>query len=157
MSHHYPKVGEKAPDFELPAVGDKRVRLSNFAGEKNVILSFHPLAWTGLCAAQMQDLEKNIEKWIETDTVALGVSVDSIPTKDAWADSLGVTHVEFLSDFEPKGEVAQMYGVYRENGFSERAIFVIDREGTIRFAKVYPIKEKPDLSEIFPVLETRKS
>lgn len=56
-------------------------------------------------------------------------------------------------DFEPKGEVAKKYGIYRDDGFAERAVFVVDRDGIIRFAKVYPIKEKPDLTEIFPVLE----
>lgn len=153
MSHHYPKVGEAAPDFELPAVGDKKIKLSDYRGRKNVILSFHPLAWTGLCAAQMQDLETHIQKFIGTDTVALGISVDSVPTKQAWAESLGVNQVEFLADFEPKGEVAKKYGIYREEGFSERAVFVVDRGGIIRYAKVYPIKEKPDLTQIIPVLE----
>ena len=153
MSHHYPKVGDAAPDFELSAVGDKKIKLSDYRGRKNVILSFHPLAWTGLCAAQMQDLEAHIQKFIDTDTVALGISIDSVPTKQAWAESLGVRQVEFLADFEPKEEVAKKYGIFREEGFSERAVFVVDKDGMIRFAKVYPIKEKPDLLEIFPILE----
>jgi peroxiredoxin len=152
MSHHYPKVGEKAPDFELPARGEKRIRLSDYRGKNNVILSFHPLAWTGTCAAQMQDLEANIQKFIDTDTVALGISVDSVPTKQAWAESLGLRGVEVLSDFEPKGGVAKTYGIYREEGFSERAVFVVDTEGVIRYAKVYPIQEKPDLTKIIAVL-----
>ena len=152
MSHHYPNVGEMAPDFELPALGKKKIRLSDYRGKQQVILSFHPLAWTGLCAAQMQDLEANIQKLVDAHTVALGISVDSVPSKDAWAKSLGATHVEFLSDFEPKGAVARMYGIYRDDGFSERAVFVVDREGIIRFARVYPIQEKPDLLEIIPVL-----
>jgi peroxiredoxin len=152
MSHHYPKVGEMAPDFELPAVGNKKIRLSDYRGKKNVILSFHPLAWTGICAAQMQDLEKNIQTLIDKDTVALGISVDSVPTKQAWAESLGIRHVEFLSDFEPKGEVARKYHIYREDGTSERAVFVVDKQGIILFAQVFPIKEKPDLLQIIPVL-----
>ena len=152
MSHDFPEVGEQAPDFELPAVGDTRIRLSDYVGKRNVIVSFHPLAWTGVCAAQMQDLEEHAQTFTDTDTVALGISVDSVPTKKAWAESLGVTHVEFLSDFEPKGEVAKRYRIYREEGFSERAVFVVDKEGIIRFAKVYPIKEKPDLTEILPLL-----
>ena len=153
MSHHYPKVGEKAPDFELPAVGDKKIKLSDYLRKKNVILSFHPLAWTGVCATQIQDLEDNIQKFNDRDTVALEISVDSVPTKNAWAESLGVSQVEFLSDFEPKGDVSRTYGIYRKEGFSERAVFVVDREGIIRFAKVYLIKEKPDLAEIFLVLK----
>ena len=153
MSHHVPKVGEKAPDFELPAVGDKKIKLSDYRGEKNVILSFHPLAWTGVCAEQMKDLQKNIQTFIDRDTVALGVSVDSIPTKKAWAESLGITQVEFLSDFEPKGETAKKYGVFiDEKGFGGRAVFVVDKQGIILFAKVYPLNEKPDLGEILPAL-----
>ncbi len=152
MSHHYPKPGDKAPDFELPAVGDKKVRLSDFRGKKNVILSFHPLAWTGLCAAQMKDLQESIKRLTDKDTVALGISVDSVPSKKAWAESLSVKDVEMLSDFEPKGAVARLYGIYREEGFSERAVFVVDKQGVIRFAKVYPIREKPDVGEFCAVL-----
>jgi peroxiredoxin len=153
MSHHYPKVGDKAPDFELPAVGNKKVRLSDYRGKKNVVLSFHPLAWTGICAAQMKDLQQNIRTLTDKDTVALGISVDSVPSKKAWAESLGITQVEFLADFEPKGAVAKLYGIYREeDGFSERAVFVVDKEGIIRFAKIYPIKEKPDFGEFCAVL-----
>ena len=154
MSRDYPEVGEKAPDFELSAVGDKKIKLSDYRGKNNVILSFHPLAWTSVCANQMQDLEKHIQKFIDADTVALGISVDSVPCKKAWAESLGVRQVEFLADFEPKGEVAKKYGIYHKLGFSERAVFVVDKEGIVRFAKVYPIKELPDLSEVFPVLES---
>ena len=75
-----------------------------------------------------------------------------MPTKQAWAESLGVSHVEMLSDFEPKGEVARAYGIYREEGINERAVFVVDKDGIIRFAKVYPIAEQPDLTKIIPVL-----
>ena len=101
----------------------------------------------------MQDLESNIQTFNDTDTVALEISVDSVPAKTAWAESLGISHVEFLSDFEPKGDVAKKYGIFREEGFSERAVFVVDKDGMICFMKVYPIKEKPDLLEIIPVLE----
>ena len=153
MSQDIPNVGDKAPDFELPAVGDKRIKLSDYYGKKQVILSFHPLAWTGVCAEQMKDLQKNIQTLIDKDTVALGISVDSIPTKKAWAESLGVTQVEFLSDFHPKGAVASMYGIYiDEKGIGGRAVFVVDKQGIVRFAKVYPIQQKPDLSEIIPIL-----
>jgi alkyl hydroperoxide reductase subunit AhpC len=84
--------------------------------------------------------------------VALGINVDSIPSKTAWAKSLGVDRVEFLSDFEPKGRVAKEYGIYRDGGFSERAVFIVDKKGIVIFARVYPISQKPDLSEIIPVL-----
>jgi len=152
MSRHFPQVGEEAIDFELNAVGDKKIRLSDYRGKKNVILSFHPLAWTGVCADQMVDLEQNIQRLNDTDTVPLGISVDSIPSKKAWAESLGATNVEFLSDFEPKGEVIKKYNIWHRGGFSERAVFVVDKKGVIRFAKVYPTKQKPDFEEFFDVL-----
>lgn len=150
---HVPQVGEEAPDFELPAIGDKTIHLQDFRGSKNVILSFHPLAWTGVCADQMQDLQSNIQTFVDKDTVALGISVDSIPTKTAWAESLGVTDVEFLADFNPKGAVAKMYGIYiEEKGIGGRAVFVVDKEGVVQFSKVYPLPEKPNIDEIIVAL-----
>ena len=152
MSQDHPNVGDMAPDFVLPAVSGKKIRLSDYRGKKNVILSFHPLAWTGVCAAQMQDLQNEIETLIDKETVALGINVDSIPSKQAWGESLGVKDVELLSDFEPKGMVAKDYHIYHEKGFSNRAVFVVDKKGIIKFAKVYPIPEKPNLAEIIPVI-----
>ena len=153
MTHHYPKPGDKAPDFELPAAGDTKIRLSDYLHRKNVILSFHPLAFTGVCSAQMQDLQAESGTLNGKETVALGISVDSVPAKKAWADSLGVTDVLFLSDFEPKGRVARLYRVYREKeGFSERAVFIIDKEGIVRFSRLYPIKERPDIREIITAI-----
>lgn len=157
MSNPVPQVGQQAPDFKLPAAGDKTVQLSDYRGQKNVILSFHPLAWTGICAKQMQDLQDEYANLVTNNTVALGISVDSVPSKAAWAESLDVTDVEMLADFEPKGAVARLYGIYIEDkGMSERAVFVVDKEGIVQFAKVYPIKEKPDLAEILPVLEYKE-
>jgi peroxiredoxin len=155
MADFHLKVGDEAPDFSLPGIGDKMIRLRDYRNDKNVILSFHPLAWTGVCAAQMQDLQDNIQTLIDKNTVALGISVDSLPTKKAWAESLGITQVEFLSDFEPKGEVAKKYGVFiDEKGFGGRAVFVVDKKGIIIFEKIYPLKEKPDLTEILPVIQS---
>lgn len=88
----------------------------------------------------------------EEDTQVLGISVDSSATNSAWAESLGVGNVVLLSDFWPHGEVAQAYGVLREQGFTERATFVVDKEGTIRFAHIYDINELPDNEALFKVL-----
>ncbi|HHS14476.1 MAG TPA: peroxiredoxin [bacterium] len=147
------REGEPAPDFELPAPGNRKIRLSQFRGEKNVVIGFHPLAWTPVCALQMKGLEENSSAFKASDTVALGISVDAVPSKTAWAESLGIKEVLLLSDFEPKGEVARLYGVYRDSGFSERAVFLVDKEGIIRFARVYPIKEVPDLSPVLALLK----
>jgi len=138
------RVGDKAPDFELPANNGKTVRLSQFLHKKHVILSFHPLAFTGICSDQMQDLEKNSGLLHQKDAVALGISVDSVPAKEAWAKQLNIRKVEFLSDFEPKGDVARQYGIYHPKGFSERAVFILNKEGILTFVKVYPLDQKPD-------------
>ncbi len=147
------KEGDKAPDFTLKDQNDQEVSLSALRG-KRVVLSFHPLAWTGVCKTQMQDLEKHRGDFERLGAVALGLSVDSVPSKKAWAEAIGVQETPLLADFWPHGGVAQAYGIFREkNGFSERAVFIVDQEGIIRFRKVYPIREVPDIGEILTVLE----
>jgi len=147
-----PRVGEAAPGFTLPAIDGGKVSLGDYKGEKNVILSFHPLAWTSVCGAQMLALELNQEALEELDAVALGLNVDPIPSKAAWAKALGVGKLTLLSDFHPQGQVAEKYGILRAEGFSERAVFVVDKEGIIRFARVYPIGQLPDLDEVLDAL-----
>ncbi|MBO9370612.1 MAG: peroxiredoxin [Chloroflexi bacterium] len=146
------EVGDPAPDFTLKDQNDQEVTLSALRGKK-VVLSFHPLAWTRVCAIQMQDLEKHraeMERW---GAVALGLSVDAVPTKKAWAESLGIQETRLLADFWPHGGVARAYGIFREkNGFSERAVFIVDAEGIIRFKKIYPMREVPDIGEILTAL-----
>lgn len=146
------KEGEQAPDFTLKDQKEQEVSLSNLRG-KRVVLSFHPLAWTEVCRIQMQDLEKHKADFERLGAVALGLSVDSVPCKKAWAEAIGVQETPLLADFWPHGGVAQAYGIFRErNGFSERAVFIVDEEGIIRFRKVYPIREVPDIDEIINVL-----
>jgi len=87
------------------------------------------------------------------DTQVLGISVDSTATNDAWAKSLGVEKVLLLSDFWPHGEVAQQYGVLRPQGYTERATFIVDKEGIIRYAHVYDINELPNNEPLFQVLQ----
>jgi peroxiredoxin len=89
---------------------------------------------------------------MEEDTQVLGISVDSTATNAAWAESLGVANLLLLSDFWPHGEVAQAYGVLREQGFTERATFVVDKGGILRFAHIYDINELPDNEALFEVL-----
>ena len=88
----------------------------------------------------------------EEDTQVLGISVDSTAANAAWAESLGVEQVLLLSDFWPHGEVAQAYGVLREQGFTERATFTVDKEGVVRFIHIYDINELPDNEELFQAL-----
>jgi peroxiredoxin len=144
--------GEKAKSFLLKDNRDREIRLKDFKG-KRVLLSFHPLAWTGLCADQMKALEANKERFDLLNTVALGLSIDTVPSKNAWAKSLGIQHTSLLSDFWPHGKVAKGYGLFREaNGFSERANVLLDEKHRVLFVKVYPISQLPDIEEIFSVL-----
>ena len=138
------KVGEPAPDFVLPSVSGKKIALSQFFGEKNVVLSFVPAAWTPVCSQQFPgySIVKNV--FDETDAVLIGITVDNIPTLHAWTREMGTVWFHVLSDFWPHGTVAKRYGVFRSDGFTERAIFIIDKEGIIRFIQVSDINKKPD-------------
>jgi len=145
--------GETAPDFILKDQDGKEFRLFNLRG-KRVLLSFHPLAWTGVCAKQMQSLEDKISIFESLNTVPVGISVDSVPTKKAWASQLGIKQVRLLSDFWPHGGVARLYGLFREkDGFSERANVMVDENGQVIFSRVYELGELPDIQEIIELLK----
>lgn len=145
-------VGDPAPDFTLKGSLGSRVTLSEYRGKKNVLLAFHPLAFTSVCSAQMLLLELAHEQIEATGTQILGLSVDALPTKEAWAQAIGVKSFPLLADF-PGGEVARRYGILRPEGFSERAVFIVDKAGIVRFARVYPIRELPRPEEFLPVPE----
>lgn len=147
------KIGDKIQDFRLRDQKEKEVHLYYFAGKK-VLLSFHPLAWTSVCAEQMKSLEENQETFNRLNTAAFGISVDPIPSKRAWAKELGITHIKLLSDFWPHGEVARAYGIFREKeGVSQRANIILDEEQKIIFFEEYPLHELPDITKIIKVLE----
>jgi len=103
-----------APDFELSSHRGDKVKLSSFRGRKHVVVAFHPLAFTPVCATQMQNYETDHSWFEEHDTQVLGISVDSAPAKIAWADALGGISYDLLSDFYPHGAVAEAFGVQRE-------------------------------------------
>jgi peroxiredoxin len=147
------RVGDEAPDFELRSHRGGTVRLSEFRGRKNVVLAFHPLAFTPVCANQMTGYEADRARFDAEGTVVLGISIDAQPAKAAWAKTLGSISFDLLSDFHPHGEVAQKYGVFREkDGISERALFVVDKQGRIAWAKTYEIPEQPDNAELHAAL-----
>jgi peroxiredoxin len=146
-------VGSAAPAFTLKDQNEKDVALGEFRGRK-VVLAFHPLAWTPVCTTQMQDLEANRAEFAKRGAAALGVSVDSVPCKAAWAKAIGLSETAILADFWPHGGVAKEFGILRErNGFSERAVFIVDAKGTVAWKKVYPIREVPDVKEILAALD----
>ena len=146
-------IGDAAPDFELDSHLGRKVRLSSFRGRKHVVIAFHPLAWTPVCARQMTGYEAERGWFAERDTVLIGVSVDAVPSKVEWAKSLGGISYDLVSDFHPHGAVAEAYGVAREGGISERALFVVDKSGTVAFAKVYDIPTLPDNAEVRQAIE----
>ena len=147
------KVGDIAPDFSLKDQNGKDFTLSALKG-KRILLSFHPLAWTGVCASQMASLEKNYSAFSSLNTEPVGLSIDSVPSKKAWADSLGIKSVRLLSDFWPHGAVAQAYDLFRDkDGFSERANIIVDEKGKVVFYKTYPLSQLPDIQEILSALK----
>lgn len=101
----------------------------------------------------MRAFEEAMPRFARLNTQVLGISVDSIPAKEAWAKSLGIKSFRLLSDFWPHGKVAKSYGVFNEEkGFAKRAVFVVDKEGLIRFSEIYPPKEVPDVDEVLEVV-----
>ena len=100
----------------------------------------------------MPSYQADLSRFEKHDTQVLGISVDSVPCNTAWAKSLGGISYDLLSDFEPKGEVARTFGAYRPEGISERALFVIDKQGKIVYKDIHAIGEQPDNEEIFEVL-----
>ena len=144
------EAGDLAPDFTLPATTEESVTLSQYRGQKNVVLAFYPFDWSPVCSLQLPGLQENLHKFKEWNTQVLGISIDSRHSHKAFAEHLGL-EFPLLSDFDKK--VCQAYGVLREGGFAERALFVIDRQGVIRYAHVNPIGEVPDNQPVLQVLE----
>ena len=151
------KVQSQAPDFTLEDHNGRRFRLSDFKGKK-VLLSFHPLTWTPVCSKQMKSLEDNRERLDAAETVAVGISVDSVPSKNAWAKDLGIQRTRLLSDFWPHGDVSQTYGLfYDQDGFSMRANVIIDENQRVAWVKKYPTSQVPDINEVLRVLQEMKT
>ncbi len=147
------KAGDDAPDFELRSHRGGTVKLSDFRGRSHVVLAFHPLAFTPVCATQMSGYEEDLSRFEQAGAAILGISIDAQPAKAAWAKSLGTISYDLLSDFHPHGEVAQKYGVFRPiEGFSERAIFLVDKNGKVAWSKVYDIPQLPENTEVLSAL-----
>ena len=148
------KVGDQAPDFTLPDQNGAKVTLSSFRGSKNVVLAFFPLSFTSVCSIQMPGYSKERQSFEGLDTQVLGLSVDSAPTHKAWAEHLGGVEFPLLADFWPHGEVAKKYGTLRPEGYSERATFVIDKQGVVRHIEVHEIGKVPDRVKLLEILKT---
>lgn len=146
-------VGEPAPDFALPDANGRNVRLSDYRG-RCAVLAFYPLDWSPGCSRQLDLYQQELEEFRRRGAEVIGISVDSLYSHGAWAAARGLTF-PLLADFNPKGEVARRYRVWRDkDGFSERALYVIDENGIIRHAQVSPkLQHVPDIYELFAELD----
>lgn len=130
------RTGEKAPGFDLEVKHGERVRLSDFLGRSNVLLVFHPFAFTPVCEDEARDLQENLESFRNAQTEVVLVSCDSPPARQAWKRELGAEYV-FASDFWPHGAVAKAYGVFNEEtGVPFRGTFLIAKDGTVIWSLV---------------------
>ena len=150
------KVGNPAPDFTLKAVSGDTVSLKQYLGKKNVIISFVPAAWTPVCSDQWPGYNIVKDMFDQYDAVLLGITVDNIPTLFSWTNQMGNLWFPVLSDFWPHGGVAEKYGVLRSDGTSERALFIIDKKGIIRYIDVHDINKRPQFENIIRELEKLK-
>jgi len=146
------EAGREAPDFSLNTTPDQKVALRDFRG-RNVVLVFYPADWSPVCSDQLPVYSELIPEFRKLGAEVLGLSVDGAWCHLAFAKDRKL-RFPLLSDFEPKGEVARAYDVYRkEEGVCERALFVIDREGMIRWSSVSPIGVNPGADGILEALE----
>jgi peroxiredoxin (alkyl hydroperoxide reductase subunit C) len=155
------QIGDEAPDFSLPATGDtagqgqkrKQVALKNYRGKKNVVLAFFPAAFTPICTAQLPSFEQRTADFDRLNAQVLAISTDNVFSQEGWAATLGGLSFPVLSDFWPHGFVAIKYGVLREEGIAERAVFVVDKSGVIRYIDIHNINEEPPIDPIIHALQ----
>jgi len=144
--------GTPAPEFTLHVTPDQSLSLSELRG-KPVILAFYPADWSPVCGDQMALYNEILPEFQKYGAELLGISVDGVWCHEAFAKDRDL-HFPLLADFEPKGAVAQMYGVYRKSdGVCERALFVIDKNGVITWSYVSPIAVNPGADGILQALE----
>jgi mycoredoxin-dependent peroxiredoxin len=135
-------TSEKAPDFDLAVTDEERIRLSDFLGRSNLLLVFHPFAFTPVCEEEARDLQENIDSFRNAQTEIVLVSCDPWPARRAWKEQIGADYT-FASDFWPHGEAAKAYDVFNErNGAPHRGTFLIDKEGQIIWSYLSPDDER---------------
>jgi peroxiredoxin len=153
---HIANLYKTAPGMDGEAENEglpDQISLSDFRG-KNVLLVFYPLDWSPACSDQLSLYQSELEEFEKQDTQVIAVSVDSLYSHGAWAAVRGITF-PLLADFQPKGDVSRLYNVMRsEEGFSERALYIVDREGVIYYNNISPrLPHIPDIYELFEKLE----
>ena len=145
-------VGHSAPDFTLKDQNQKEVKLSDFAGKKNVVLVFYPLDWSPTCTKEHTCFVNDMKRFGTLDAEVLGVSVDSVWSHKAYAEKMGIQY-SLLADFHPRGAMSEKYGVYLpDKGITGRSIFIVDKHGKVAWAKNYDIPVVPDVAEVATAL-----
>src|SRR5216684_2872573 len=150
-------VGQKAPDFTLQDQNKKEVKLSDFAGKKNVVLVFYPLDWSPTCTNEHACFVGGMKDFATLNAEVLGVSVDSVWSHKAYAEKMGIAY-SLLADFHPKGAMSEKYGVYlADRGITGRAIAIVNKQGKIAWFKNYDIPVVPDVKEVASALSQVKA
>ena len=150
-------VGQVAPDFTLPNQDKKEIKLSDFAGKRNVVLVWYPLDWSPTCTNEHQCFVNEMRSFETLDAEVLGVSVDSTWSHKAYADKMGIKY-SLLADFHPKGAMSEKYGMYlADKGITGRAIAIVNKSGKVAWIKNYAIPEVPDLKEVAAALQHVKT
>jgi peroxiredoxin (alkyl hydroperoxide reductase subunit C) len=146
------KVGDTAPDFTLKTADKGEWHLADFRGKKNVVLAFVPFAFSSVCSAQLPSYEAELDRFKDLDAELVSISMDSIHALNAWSKTMDTTF-PLLSDFYPQGLVVDLYGVRHAAGMAERSVFVIDKDGVIRYIEITSSPgELPDNEDLFEAL-----
>lgn len=149
-------VGQPAPDFTLQNQDKKDVKLSGFAGKKNVVLIWYPLDWSPVCTNEHACVVDQMKSFATLDAEILGISVDSTWSHKAYAEKMHITY-SLLADFQPRGAASEKYGVYlADKGITGRAIAIVDKSGKIAWFKNYDIPVVPDITEVAEALKNVK-
>ena len=145
-------VGQAAPDFTLKDQSQKEIKLSEFAGKRNVVLIFYPLDFSPICTNEHACFVNDMKQFESLDAQVLGLSVDSVWAHKAFAEKMGIKY-PLLADFHPRGAVAEKFGVYlADKGITGRAIAIINKAGNIAWFKNYDIPVVPDMGEVSKAL-----
>src|ERR1700751_5073619 len=150
-------VGTAAPDFTLKDQSQQEVKLSDFKGKKNVVLVFYPLDWSPTCTNEHACFVNDMKKFEQLDAQVMGISVDSAWSHKAYAEKMGIQYA-LLADFNPRGAMADKFGVYLpEKGITGRAIVIVGKDGKVAWTKNYDIPVVPDVDEVAAALQKVKA
>jgi mycoredoxin-dependent peroxiredoxin len=141
----------------LPNQDKKDVKLSDFAGKKNVVLMFYPVDWSPVCTNEHACFVNDMKQFETLDAEVLGVSVDSTWSHKAYAEKMGIKY-SLLADFHPKGAMSEKYGVYlQDKGITGRSIIIVNKDGNVAWRKDYEILTVPDVKEVAAALSNVKA